>query len=73
MYTTQLVVKYTVWAMVEVINEPFLGFSSLACLNNGEKGKSGELGDLDLSDSNNFSSVSGGFSGRIGAESFLKA
>ena len=30
--TTQLVVKYTTWAMVEVRNEPFLGFSSLALL-----------------------------------------
>ena len=48
--TTQLVVKYTIWAMVEVRNEPFLGFSLLVCLTNGKKGEFGELGDLDLSD-----------------------
>ena len=33
--TTQLVVKYTIWAMVEVRNEPFLGFSSIVCLIKG--------------------------------------
>ena len=48
--TSQLVVKYTTWAMVEVRNEPFLGFTSLACLNNGNKGEFGEFGDLDFSD-----------------------
>ena len=45
--TTKLVVNYTIWAMVEVRNEPFLGFSLLVCLTNGKKGEFGELGDLD--------------------------
>ena len=34
---TQMVVKYTIWAMVEVRDEPFLGFSLLVCLTNGKK------------------------------------
>ena len=29
--------KFTIWAMVEVRNEPFLGFSSLVFLNNRKK------------------------------------
>ena len=48
--TTQLVVRYTMWAMFEVRNEPFLGLSLLVCLTNWKKGKFGELRDLDLSD-----------------------
>ena len=48
--TTQLVVKYTTWAMVEVRNEPFVGFTSLVCLTNGKEGEFGELENLTLSD-----------------------
>ena len=48
--STQLVVKYTTWAMVEVRNEPFVGFTSLVCLTNGKKGEFGEFGGLVLSD-----------------------
>ena len=62
--STQLLVRYIMWAGVEVKNEPFLGFSLLVCLTIGEKGKLGELGDLDFIDWNNLSKVSGGFRGR---------
>ena len=68
--TTQLVVKYTTWAMVEVRNKPFVGFTSLACLNIGKKGKFGGFGDLVLSDICH--NVSGGFNGGIVAESLIR-
>ena len=68
---TQLVVRYIMWAGVEVRNEgnePFLGFSLLVCLTIGKKGKLGELGDLEFMDWKNLSKVSGGLSGRTGLE-----
>ena len=66
--STQLEVRYTMWAGVEVKNEPFLGFSLLVCLTIGKKGKLGELGDLDFIAWNNLSKVSGGFRGKIGLD-----
>ena len=39
--STQLVVKYIMWAGVEVKNELFLGFSLLVCQTIGKKGKLG--------------------------------
>ena len=39
--STQLVVRYIMWAGVEVKNEPFLGFSLLVCLTIGKKGELG--------------------------------
>ena len=44
--STQLVVRFIIWAGVEVKNDPFLGFSLLVCLTIGKKGELGELGDL---------------------------
>ena len=35
--STQLVVRYIMWAGVEVKNEPLLGFSLLVCLKIGKK------------------------------------
>ena len=37
--STQVVVKYTIWAMYETKNEPFVDFLILVCLTIGEKGK----------------------------------
>ena len=42
--TTQLVVKYTIWAMVEVRNEPFLGFHHWYASPMGKKANLGSLG-----------------------------
>ena len=35
--STQLVVRYSLWAGVENKNEPFLGFSSLVCHTKGKR------------------------------------
>ena len=35
--STQLVIRYIIWAGVEVKNEPFLGFSLLVCHTIGQK------------------------------------
>ena len=48
--TTQLVVRYTTWAMVEVRNEHLVGFTSLVCHTKGEKGELGLTGGLLLKD-----------------------
>ena len=58
--------------MVEVRNEPFVGFTSLVCLTNGEKGELGELWGPGFEVSEIISAMyQEGSSGRIGTESLI--
>ena len=57
--STQLVVRYSMWAGVENKNEPFLGFSVGVCCTTGKKGELGETGDCELMEWNSFTRVSG--------------